>query len=473
MRSAGLCALIVVSSVSARTVWGDYYSVTGRVEEIEYTDTTRTSTDPTTDATVVTTTTDSSSSTTTTDDLDLVVKEIETIVDEMVVDGVDALFTVDIELSASITAAVNALEGVLGSASTVTNATNNATTGLARATDPVTSEMIIVTSTTNLTGINVTTVDGIEEPIANDLGAVADATRAAGNVTIVEGAGTATSNSGMEVSAGEGVDIIRVSDLEVVLADDPDTDISGVAVDTSPAIIGDGAATIVSEIPPNATVTTGGGVAAYGVTVVGGPGGSSATIAPGKTTRGGTIASGAAIVPGPIGTNVTAIPGTKVGGGGGAGTRRSVTGAGGTKTGGTGTGSVWGRGTRGNYTGTGVGGAGGAGTGGSFAFGGTKTGGPGTGGAGSIGAGGGLSTLITTTRTSGIVSPTVTAAGPGRFGSGITGGITGYSPGRSLFDRCMRSADSCFRAARRGAVPYSQCEALKASCRRLSDGDSH
>ncbi|KAG0131988.1 hypothetical protein HOY82DRAFT_607163 [Tuber indicum] len=497
MRSAALCALIAASSISARTVWGDYYSVTGRVEEIEYTDTTHTTIDPTTDATVITTTTDSSSSTTTTDDLEQVVKEIESIVDEMVVDGADTLFTVDIELSASITAAVNALEGVLGSASTVTNATSNPAAGLASATDPVTGEGIIVTSTGRLIGINFTTVDDTEESVADDLGAVADATYAAGNLTIIEGAGAATSGSGMEVLADEGADIITVNDLEVALTDDPDTTISGVAAATYPAIIDDGTDfAIISEVSPKATVTTGGGVAASGITIAGGPGGSSTTtIAPGKAAGGGSIAGGAAIVSGPRGINVTAIPGTGAGSDG-AGTKRSVTGAGGNKNRGTGTGGIWGRGARGNSTGARAGGEGarigggatsargiGAGTGGIISggagsagtkgnvagVGGTKPGGPGAGARG-IGVGGRVTTLITTTRTSAIAFSTVTANGPGRSGGSITGGITGNPPNGLLFDRCMKSADSCFRAARRGAVPYSQCQALRASCRRLRDG---
>jgi len=365
------CALCAASLVSTRTVWGDYYSLAGRVEKTgTITDTIHTTTTNTTtvvaDTTVVTTTTDTTKSTTTTDNLELAIEEIGASFNgiEMAVDGIDTLFVIDIKLSPGATASADEIEEVLRSASSVVSATSNVTAGLASATS---------------TG---------EPAIAGDL----------------EGA---------------------ASTLPTIIKDP-----SGTHVTIAPSIRARG--TGVSE----AGSTDGGG------------------------TRSSLFGTGG------TGTGGTKSGGSGVGGAGGAGARSSVTGAGGAGAGGRVTGI---RSTE--TVGTGVGGSGSTGTGGDVTgTRGTGTVSTGTGSAGGAGTGGtrtgdGATTLITITRTSSIAPPTITTRGFGRFGSGLASDILKYPPDRSVLDRCMDSAASCFRAARRGAVPCAQCEALKASCR--------
>src|SRR5437660_865693 len=90
-------------------------------------------------------------------------------------------------------------------------------------------------------------------------GALADAIGVVGNVTIsvegsVEGTGAATSDSGLEVSAGEGAGIIMVDNLEIALADPLRAAIFEVASTTSPTIVDGGTDLgIISEISPNPT----------------------------------------------------------------------------------------------------------------------------------------------------------------------------------------------------------------------------
>ncbi|PWW74515.1 hypothetical protein C7212DRAFT_345894 [Tuber magnatum] len=621
MRSATLCALCAASSVCARAVWGDDYSLAGRAEN----------TDTIADAIYSAT---HSATDITSEGFELAVERIENTIDdiEMAADEIDTLLAIDIEPSAGVTAAVDPVEDVLGSASTAVSI-DNATAGPTSGTDPIASETIIVTSTDEPTGVNVRIVDDIEAVNANDPrnaadaiyaasraaaapgGAPANAIGAAGNLTmVVEGAGAATNDSGMAVSANEGTDVIMADDLEIALPNDPDTVTIGRAITTPPTIASDGTnLTTIFKIPLKVTVTTGGVTAPNSTISVGGPSGTNVTaIAPDAsradaTTGGGTAVYGTAIVSGPTGIDVTAIPGAETGGaegGGGAGARGSVVGIGsikiestggvdgtgtrgsitstggsgvgdagtsgsiigtgvagsgggvsrtgstgtegirtgssgtcdtgstgardgathpgGIRTGGTGADGIGGAGTRGSVTGAGgaetrgtrAGGSGGAGTrscvtgaggsetrgtrvggagiagtrgarmggarsrgarrggarsrgarAGGARAGGARAGGARTGSSGGTGTGGGATTITTITRTSNAALPTVTTAGFGRFGSGLTGGIPGYCPDRSIFCRCMNSAGACFRAARRGTIPYAQCEAIKASCR--------